>query len=107
MPQSRPLMILERSCLLRMGKAGRRKRDALEYEAFDGAGCSSGLQLELAPNNESGYAGVSGPTTTWRVCEHRTRMPLRVGWSEQAEGLTGRRLVRVLCAGSLARIVTL
>ena len=47
-----------------MGKAGRRKRDALEYEAFDGAGCSSGLQLELAPNNESGYAGVSGPTTS-------------------------------------------
>ena len=47
-----------------MGKAGRRKRDALEYEAFDGAGCSSGLQLELARNNESGYAGVSGPTTS-------------------------------------------
>jgi len=26
-------------------------------------------------------------------------------WSEQVEGLTGRRLVRVLCAGFLARIV--
>ena len=47
-----------------MGKAGRRKRSALEYEVFDGAGCSSGLQLELAQNNESGYAGVSGPTTS-------------------------------------------
>ena len=32
-------------------------------------------------------------------------MPVRVGWSEQVEGLTGRRLVRVLCAGFLARIV--
>ena len=41
-----------------MGKAGRRKRDDLAYETFDGTGCSSGLQLELAPNNESGYAGV-------------------------------------------------
>ena len=41
----------------------------------------------------------------WRACEHRTRMPVRVGWSEQVEGLTGRRLVRVLCAGFLARIV--
>ena len=47
-----------------MGKAGRRKRSALEYEVFDGAGCSSGLQLELAQNNESGYAGVSVPTTS-------------------------------------------
>ena len=37
-----------------MGKAGRRKRDDLAYESFDGAGCSSGLQFELAPNNESG-----------------------------------------------------
>jgi hypothetical protein len=41
-----------------MGKAGRRKRDDLAYETFDGTGCSSGLQFELAPNNESGYAGV-------------------------------------------------
>ena len=46
-----------------MGRAGRRKRDALAYETYDGAGCSSGLQLELAPNNESGYAGVF-PTTS-------------------------------------------
>ena len=41
-----------------MGKAGRRKRSALEFEAFAGAGCSSGLQLELAPGSDSGYAGV-------------------------------------------------
>jgi hypothetical protein len=68
MPQSRPFALLNatRPCLFRMGKAGRRKRSALEYEAFDGAGCSSGLQLELAPNSESGYAGVSGPTTSGR-----------------------------------------
>jgi hypothetical protein len=46
-----------------MGKAGRRKREDLTYESFDGAGCSSGLQLELAPKNESGYAGVF-PTTS-------------------------------------------
>ena len=70
MPQSRHFALLNatRLCLFRMGKAGRRKRSALEYELFDGAGCSrsSGLQLELAPNNESGYAGVSGPTTSSR-----------------------------------------
>ena len=41
-----------------MGRAGRRKRDDLAYETFDGAGCSSGLQLELASANDSGYAGV-------------------------------------------------
>ena len=29
----------------------------IAYETFDGAGCSSGLQLELAPGSESGYAG--------------------------------------------------
>ena len=46
-----------------MGKAGRRKREDLTYESFDGAGCSSGLQFELAPKNESGYAGVF-PTTS-------------------------------------------
>ena len=39
-------------------RAGRRKRDDLAYVTFDGAGCSSGLQLELASGNESGYAGV-------------------------------------------------
>ena len=38
--------------------AGRRKRSAVEFEEFDGLGCSSGLQLELARDNESGYAGV-------------------------------------------------
>eukprot|EP00966_Prymnesium_polylepis_P065334 1516719-Prymnesium_polylepis.1 len=32
-------------------------------------------------------------------------MPVRVGWSDQAEGLTQRRVVRVLCAGFLVRIV--
>ena len=48
-----------------MGRAGRRKRDDLAYETFDGSGCSTGLQLELAPNNESGYAGVF-PTTSSR-----------------------------------------
>jgi hypothetical protein len=46
-----------------MGRAGRRKRDDLAYETFDGSGCSTGLQLELAPKNESGYAGVF-PTRT-------------------------------------------
>ena len=46
-----------------MGRAGRRKRDELAYETFDGAGCSSGLQLELAPGSDSGYAGVF-PTTS-------------------------------------------
>ena len=46
-----------------MGKAGRRKREDLTYESFDGAGCSSELQFELAPKNESGYAGVF-PTTS-------------------------------------------
>ena len=68
MPQSRHFALLNatRLCLFRMGKAGRRKRSALEYELFDSADCSSGLQLELAPNNESGYAGVSGPTTSGR-----------------------------------------
>ena len=48
-----------------MGRAGRRKRDELAYETFDGSGCSTGLQLELAPKNESGYAGVF-PTTSSR-----------------------------------------
>ena len=48
-----------------MGRAGRRKRDDLAYETFEGAGCSSGLQLELAPGSESGYAGVF-PTTSGR-----------------------------------------
>ena len=48
-----------------MGKAGRRKRDDLAYESFDGAGCSTGLQFELAPTNESGFAGVF-PTTSGR-----------------------------------------
>ena len=48
-----------------MGKAGRRKRDDLAYQTFDGAGCLSGLQFELAPSNESGYAGVF-PTTSGR-----------------------------------------
>ena len=48
-----------------MGRAGRRKRDDLAYETFDGAGCSSGIQLELAPGSESGYAGVF-PTTSGR-----------------------------------------
>jgi hypothetical protein len=48
-----------------MGKAGRRKRDDLAYETFDGAGCSSGLQFELASGNGSGYAGVF-PTTSGR-----------------------------------------
>ena len=48
-----------------MGRAGRRKRDALAYETFEGAGCSSGLQLELALGNDSGYAGVF-PTTSGR-----------------------------------------
>jgi hypothetical protein len=48
-----------------MGRAGRRKRDDLAYETFDGAGCSSGIQLELAPGRESGYAGVC-PTTSGR-----------------------------------------
>jgi hypothetical protein len=48
-----------------MGRAGRCKRDDLAYETFDGAGCSTGLQLELEPNNESGYAGVF-PTTSSR-----------------------------------------
>jgi hypothetical protein len=48
-----------------MGKAGRRKRDDLAYEAFNGADCSSGLQLELASGNDSGYAGVF-PTTSGR-----------------------------------------
>ena len=42
-----------------MGKAGRRKRDGLAFQTFDGAGCSSGLPFELAPSNESGYSGVS------------------------------------------------
>ena len=54
-----------RPCLFRMGKAGRRKRSALEFEVFEGAGCSSGLQLELAPGSDSGYAGVF-PTTSGR-----------------------------------------
>ena len=48
-----------------MGRAECRKRDDLAYETFDGAGCSSGLQLELASGNESGYAGVF-PTTSGR-----------------------------------------
>ena len=48
-----------------MGRAGRRKRDDLAYETFEGAGCSSGLQLELASGNDSGYAGVF-PTTSGR-----------------------------------------
>jgi hypothetical protein len=30
-----------------MGRVGRHKREDLAYETFDGAGCSSGLQLEL------------------------------------------------------------
>ena len=46
-----------------MGKAGRRKGAALEFETFNGAGCSCGLKLELAAGNESGYAGVF-PTTS-------------------------------------------
>ena len=51
-----------------MGRAGRRKRDDLAYETFDGAGCSSGLQLELALNNESGYAGVFLTTSSrWQA----------------------------------------
>ena len=48
-----------------MGRAGRRKHNDLAYETLGGAGCSSGLQLELAPNNESGYAGVF-PTASSR-----------------------------------------
>ena len=45
-------------CFCMGTRAGRRKRDDLAYVTFDGAGCSSGLQLELASGNESGYAGV-------------------------------------------------
>jgi hypothetical protein len=41
-----------------MGRAGRRKRDDLAYETFEGAGCSSGLHLELALGNDSGYSAA-------------------------------------------------
>ena len=80
MPQSRHFALLNASpCLFRMGKAGRRKRSALEFEAFEGAGCSSGLQLELALGSDSGYAGVF-PTTSgrWQATVRVERMGKKV-----------------------------
>ena len=53
-----------------MGRAGRRKRDDLAYETFEGAGCSSGLQLELASGNDSGYAGVFPTTMLYTTYDH-------------------------------------
>ena len=46
-------------------KGGRRKRADVAFESFDGAGCSAGLELELAEQNASRYAGVF-PTTSGR-----------------------------------------
>ena len=53
-----------------MGRAGRRKRDELAYETFDGSGCSTGLQLELAPGS-----GVF-PTTSgsWGLSDYQRQV---------------------------------
>ena len=50
-----------------MGKAGRRREADKTFETFDGAGCSSGLQLELAPKNASGFAGVFASGHKWQA----------------------------------------
>ena len=88
--------------LRKMGKAGRRKRSALEYEVFDGAGCSSGLQLELAQNNESRRCGVSGPTTSgkWqafvRVEREGKRVRRNVGSFDNAQMAAVQRALALL-----------
>lgn len=38
--------------------SGRRKRGDIAFQTFAGLGASSGLELELAPRSESGFAGV-------------------------------------------------
>ena len=50
-----------------MGKGGRRKEADKAFLTFDGAGCSRGLQLELAPKNASGFAGVFASGSRWQA----------------------------------------
>jgi hypothetical protein len=70
---------------------GRRKRADQAFETFDGAGASCGLKLELAPANESGYAGVF-PTTSkrWqaviRVERGGRKVRRNIGTYESKEG---------------------
>ena len=83
-----------------MGRAGRRKRDELAYETFDGSGCSTGLQLELAPKNESGYAGVF-PTTSsrWQATIRVEREGKKVRRNVGSFETKGEAAVLAACAG--------
>jgi len=50
-----------------MGKGGRRKEADKTFVTFDGAGCSSGLRLELSPEIASGFAGVFVSGSKWQA----------------------------------------
>jgi len=72
-----------------MGKGGRRKEADKTFVTFDGAGCSSGLRLELAPETASGYAGVFVSGSKWQAvirAEHEgKKRRLTVGNFDTAE----------------------
>ena len=80
---------------------GRRKRADQAFETFDGAGASCGLKLELAPANESGYAGVF-PTTSkrWqaviRVERGGRQVRRNIGTFENKEGAAVQRALVII-----------
>ena len=80
---------------------GRRKRADQAFEAFEGSGASLGLELELAPANASGYAGVF-PTSSggWQAVvrvDRRGKMAKRnVGTFETKQGAAVQRALALL-----------